>query len=221
MSWNSMEYTAWDTDTETHNNKYNLLEVILVKGLKHEQKKIAEAKPKMSPILCQTTGAAPEFWRRLRLFLLWLTDMSAAEQPSTAAEKRKKKEKNHLMWGSGLFVLWFDFCGSQCRRNATKRGIFNNLPRQTVWRHMLLKPGHIHLFQRFHWTPTVSLKMESCSRVNRLPDPNMTGCGMTCKRTFEVPVITRPAALSQRKAESIDLSRSMCQAYCFSHFLKL
>lgn len=55
------------------------------------KKRVAEAKPKMSPILYQTTGAAPEFWRRLRLFLLWLTDMSAAEQPSTAAEKKKKR----------------------------------------------------------------------------------------------------------------------------------
>lgn len=153
---------------------------------------------------CQTRRAAPEFWRHLRLFLLWLTDMSAAEQPSTPAGK-KKKEKNPLMWGSGLFVLWFDFCGSRCRRNATERGIFNNLPRQTVWRHMLLKPAHIHQFQRFLWTPTVSLKMESRAtvRVNHLPGPNMTGCGMTCKRAINV--ITRTGPLSQA-GRSIDLT---------------
>lgn len=119
------------------------------------------------------------------------------------------------MWGSGLFVLWFDFCGSWCRRNATERGIFNNLPRQTVLRHMLLKPGHIRLFQRFLWTPTVSLKMESRAtvRVNRLPHPNMTGCGMMCKRQFNV--ITRTALLSYQKADSIDLT-SRCVRHIVS-----
>lgn len=53
---------------------------------------VAEAKTQnVTNLPCQTTGAAPELWRRLRLFLLWLTDMSAAEQPSTAAEREKKK----------------------------------------------------------------------------------------------------------------------------------
>lgn len=46
----------------------------------------------MSPTLCQTKGTVPEFWGRLRLFLLWLSDMSAAEQPSTAAERGKKQK---------------------------------------------------------------------------------------------------------------------------------
>lgn len=126
--------------------------------------------------------------------------------------RKKKKEKNPLMWGSGLFVLWFDFCGSRCRRNATEREIFNNLPRQTVWRHMLLKPGHIHLFQRFLWTPTVSLKMESHATVwvNRLPDPNMTGCGMTCKRAFDVIITVKPARCRLHRSN---------QPVC--HFLKL
>lgn len=103
---------------------------------------------------------------------------------NSCREEEKKRDKKPLMWGSGLFVLWFDFCGSRCRRNATERGIFNNLPRQTVWRRVLLKPGHIHLFQRFLWTPTVSLKMESRAtvRVNRLPDPNMTASGLACKK---------------------------------------
>lgn len=141
----------------------------------------------------------------------WLT----CQQLSNHQQLQKEKEKNPLMWGSGLFVLWLDFCGSRCRRNATERGIFNNLPRQTVWRHMLLKPGHIHLFQRFLWTPTVSLKMESRAtvRVNRLPDPNMTGCGMTCKRMFDV--ITRTAPLSQQEADSVDLT-SQCVRHIVS-----
>lgn len=145
------------------------------KRLKRDYKKksVAEAQPQMSPIsgvsqqeLLQSSEGASDYF-----CCDWLT----CQQLSNHQQLQEKKEKNPLMWGSGLFVLRFDFCGSRCRRNATEGGIFNNLPRQTVWRHMLLKPGHIHLFQRFLWTPTVSLKMESCATVwvNRLPDPNV------------------------------------------------
>lgn len=142
----------------------------------------------------------------------WLTCQQLSNHQQL---QRGRKKKKPLMWGSGLFVLWADFCGSRCRRNATEKGIFNNLPRQTVWRHMLLKRGHIQLFQRFLWTPTVSLKKESRATVwvNCLADPNMTGCSMACNGAN---LITWTAQLSQWRTK-----------YTYStnhyvwHFLKL
>lgn len=64
-----------------------------------KKKKVLPRTQNVANLSCQGTWAAPEFWRRLRLFLLWLTDMSAAEQPSTAAEKKKKKETRSLSCG--------------------------------------------------------------------------------------------------------------------------
>lgn len=160
---------------------------------------VVEAKPKMSPIshvrqqeLLQSSEDASDYF-----CCDWLT----CQQLSNHQQLQRERKKKPLMWGSGLFVLWADFCGSRCRRKATEKGIFNNLPRQTVWRHMLLKRGHIQLFQRFLWTPTVSLKMESCAsvRVNCLADPSMTGCDMAHKRVLDV--ITWTAQWSQWGAE--------------------
>lgn len=53
---------------------------------------------------------------------------------------------------------------------------------------MLLKGGRIQLFQRFLWTPTVSLKMESRAAVrgNCLADPSLTGCGLVCKGVLDL-----------------------------------
>lgn len=184
------------------NTQYSLLDLILVKGWNMIKKNVSL---RQNPKCCQSCIRQQELLQSSEgasdyFCCDWLTCQQLSNHQQL---QKKKKEKNFLMWGSGLFVLWFDFCGSRCRRNATERGIFNNLQRQTVWRHTLLKPGHIHLFQRFLWTPTVSLKMESRAtvRVNRLPDSTMTGCGMTCKRAFDV--ITRTALLSQWEADSI------------------
>lgn len=188
MCQNSTDYAACWADTQ-----HRLLQSIKrdiskkVEAKIDDKQFVAEAKPKMSPIsrvrqqeLLQSCEDASDYF-----CCDWLTCQQLSNHQQL---QRGRKKKEPLMWGFGLFVLWADFCGSRCRRNATEKGIFNNLPRRTVWRHMLLKRGHIQLFQRFLWTPTVSLKMESRAtvRVNCLADPSMTGCGLVCKGVFDL-----------------------------------
>lgn len=160
-----MEYAARPRDTKKIINTI-LLDLILV-GMKQSWNVIFKKKAlqRLSPKCHQSLVSDSRNFFRVLKVPQTISVMIDWHVSSWATINSCRKKENSLIRGSGLFVLWFDFCGSRCRRNATERGIFNNLPRQTVWRHMLLKPGHIHLFQRFLWTPTVSLKMESRATV--------------------------------------------------------